>query len=350
MDNLLLSSETLFHEGDAYFSSLNQDILLAKQSIRIESYIFDQDEIGNKILQSLLLAHQNGVKITLMLDGIGASSWNYREAELWKAKGIQILFFHPLPWQKSWIHIWNTLGIQKIIIGLSKFNQRNHRKLAIIDDFILYTGSRNISQRHSEKHFQKKCWRDTSVRISGPFVNEYKKKLRKNRLFHHAHYQEIIRKLQEAKKRIYITTPYFIPNRMLFKTLLKAAQNGVDIQLLVPHQSDASSVKYAMEFYYSHLLKNKIRIYEYRPCMMHAKILIIDDEVTLGSSNLDYRSLFHDLEFDLKIEKEENTKLLLNQFREDLKNSREINLIEWKNRNWLQKTLEKIFIIFRTLF
>ena len=224
----------------------------------------------------------------------------------------------------------------------------------------MFTGSMNISACHSAKLKGKRAWRDTAVRLKGPGIIPYLKacdiawdyslKLILKMMRDKKHYrQHLLEQLYHAKSRIWITTPYFIPNRSMMRALRACARNGIDVKLLVPHKSDSSTVKFAVESYYSDLLKAGIRVFEYLPSMIHAKVLIIDNTVTVGSSNMDHRSMFYDLESDVVLSHEENIKIIDEQFLKDLRYAREMLYSKWRTRPLIQILLEKLFICFRAI-
>ena len=313
--------------------------------------------------------------VKLLIDGAGCSEWHFADAEKYRKQNFEILFFHPLPWQRKHSRLWTYLNINKMIRGLSLFNHRNHRKVYLIDE-VAYVGSMNVSARHLKSIAQKNAWRDTSVRIKGKdiqvlyetfneawkFFNNYILRylqkmtassgmplLMLNRTIKQRRntYHSLIQRLLSAKSKICITTPYFIPTLRLRKILKAAAENGIEVIMLFPSKSDFIGVKLAMEGFYTSLLKSGIKIYEYQPSMLHAKVLITDDRVMIGSTNMNSRSLLLDLEVDIEITQKNNIKLIQTQFEEDLCRSKQIELNEWKKRSLLQKTLEQIFFWFR---
>lgn len=373
---LTWKEEILFSEGDEFFSSLLSLIQSAKKTIKIETYIFEQDHLGNRLLSHLQEAANRGVEIKLLLDGAGCSEWDYEDAERFRMKNLEIQFFHPLPWQRKNSRLWTYLNITKVIRGFSLLNHRNHRKVFLIDDEIAFVGSMNITAKHLLSISQNKTWRDTGVLIKGEKIkvlhesfqeawsfydNYILRYLRKKKptsglplLFlnrtirqRRSTYRGLLQRLIHSKTKIYITNPYFIPTTKIRKNLSNAVKRGVSVIAIFPNKSDFFGVKYAMQGTYSSLIKSGIQIFEYQPSMIHAKILITDNHVLIGSSNMNSRSLFLDLEVDVEITHQENIQKINDDFLKDLKSSKQILIDDWNQRSFFDKTMEKIFFWFR---
>lgn len=364
--NLSWTEENLFNDGDAFFNSLEMAIISAKGSIFLETYIFSFDEIGLKILNLLAEAAGRGVVVQLLLDGVGSSFWSAAHAEEWRNRGIEIRFFHPLPWQRKNSKIWDYFNFKDIRLRFSQLTQRNHSKVCIIDEQLAFIGSMNISACHSNSQ-KTAAWRDTSVRLVGPgialFLNKFKiewsnhKKhigfYRREQMSNeqkHNFYHALIQHFNSAKVRIWLTTPYFSPNIKLIKILCEQAIAGVDVRLLFPKKSDVWAVKYAMESFYHLLLDSGVKIYEYTPSILHAKVSIVDQWVTVGSTNLDYLSLFYNLEADVVISNVENIESIGKQFLEDIRVSEEVVAEKWNQRSLFNRCMEKIFKSFIQAF
>ena len=373
---LTWKEEIIFNDGDEFFSSLLSSIQSAQKTIKIETYIFEQDELGHRFIDYLQEAARRGVEVKLLLDGAGCSEWDYDDAEKIRLKNLEIQFFHPLPWQRKHSRLWTYLNITKVIRGFSLLNHRNHRKVFLIDEELAYVGSMNVTAKHLKSISQNKSWRDTGVLIKGDkikvlhesfqeawnFYNNYilrylrKKKatsglplLLLNRTIRQRRttYRGLLQRLIHSKNKIYITNPYFIPTTKLRKVLSNAVKRGVEVIAIFPNKSDFFGVKYAMQGIYSSLIKSGIQIFEYQPSMIHAKVLITDHHVLIGSSNMNSRSLLLDLEVDVEITHPDNLQKINEQFLEDLKQSKQIQLSEWNQRSILDKSMEKIFFLFR---
>lgn len=371
------SEEIIFNEGDAFYRDLLDAVSKAKKTIRIETYIFDLDVQGLKVLEALSAAATRGISVKLLLDGAGCSEWEFEDAEKFRKENLEIQFFHPLLWQRKYSRLWTYFNLGKVIRGMSLMNHRNHRKVFLVDD-TAYVGSMNISARHSETLMKESAWRDTVVKIKGDCIQVLYESFNEawtyynNYLLRYLHqknntsgfpllmlnrtvsqrrksYHSLIQRILNAKQRILITNPYFIPTQRLRKTLKEVVKKGVEVIAIFPSKSDFIGVQLAMEGGYESLLKSGVQIYQYQPAMLHAKVLITDDRVMIGSSNMNSRSLFLDLEVDVEITHPENRKLAIHQFETDLSRSKKITIEDWSKRSTARKILEKIFFWFRMI-
>lgn len=348
--------EIIFSDGKTHFDQLIVDIEQAKLSIDLETYIFQKDFVGDAITQALCHAAARHVNVRVLVDGAGSPLWATSYANLIEKAGGEARIYHPFPWQ-----LWNYGRavikwpfLLKWIYLLLKANKRNHRKVCLIDQSIAYIGSMNISKDHLPRHQGGNSWRDTSIRLghtdltplSKAFDNAWSHRTIQERLkdiFHQVRLDPIIRlnntwlrrrilyknlllKISKCRHRIWITNAYFVPDNFLLRRIKEAATQGVDVRILLPKKSDQVMIPWASSTFYYNLLKSGIRIFEYQPSNLHAKTLILDDWMLIGSSNLNHRSLLHDLEVDINVRHADSKKQLEALFIEDLKQSKEIFL------------------------
>lgn len=222
----------------------------------------------------------------------------------------------------------------------------------LLDERILYTGSLNWTQVHTNPQPPQKAWRDTGCRLEGPglplvlehFHQIWKKSKSLRKLFlirkqdrlkpmmdfdqikmntrfyvRHRSRKHLIHKIQTAQKRIWITNAYFIPEKKLLKQLLQAARRGVDVQIMVPGPTDVPVVNWAFEKTTRAFLKAQVQLFRYQPTMLHAKTLIVDDWCVVGSANLNHRSALHDLEIEVGFSQPEALRCLEGQWDKDLR-------------------------------
>lgn len=352
--------EQVFTDGENHFTALLKDIAAAKENIDLETYAFHNDSLGQEIANALASAAKRGTKVRVMVDGAGSPLWSTNFAAMLEDAGAITKVFHPFPWQ-----LWNWSRsvvklplILKWIYLLLKVNFRNHRKVCVIDNKIAYIGSFNISKHHLRKSAGGDEWRDTSVRLSDINLSELHKafdaawhhrtikerlraifrQVRKDppiRLNYTRHrrrilYKNLLRKIAHCKQRIWITNAYFVPDNFLLKKLKDAARSGTDVRILLPRKSDVMMMPWASSTFYYSLLKAGVRIFEYLPSVLHAKSLILDNWILIGSSNLNHRSLLHDLEADINITSPQAKEILIQQFLNDLRKSNEISLDSWE--------------------
>jgi len=366
--------ETIFSQGEKYFDALCLDIDQAKSTIDLETYIFNNDFLGQQIADRLIAAANRGVKIRILVDGAGTPNWGDSLTIKLTAANIKTQVFHPFPWRLwQWRHtIIHLPFLLKIFYFFSKMNKRNHRKVCIIDHSIIYIGSANISACHLSKNRGGKGWRDTIVKLKGVEVSDLETAYElawqhsniQERLHHffgsintrsivrlnttrhrrRVLYKHLLRRLTQCKLRLWITNAYFVPDNILLKKLIDRAQSGIDVRILLPQKSDFFLMTWATSAFYESLLKAGVRIFEYTPSMLHAKTLILDDWIMVGSSNLNHRSLLHDLEVDANIQLPSSKEIIEQQFLEDLSHSKEIELRDWHKRSWLQKIIGRLVL------
>lgn len=361
--------EHVFGSGSAYFQALIHDINHATHTIDLETYIFSRDSLGKRIVQALCEAAKRGVIVRVLVDGAGSPFWSATFARRLEKAGVKTRVFHPFPWQ-----LWNwSRAVNKTHFLLKGFflfftaNSRNHRKICVIDYKIAYVGSINITQCHLTLAEGGKNWRDTAVRLTQIDLSELSKAFEiawthrtiKERLrdaFQHIRneprmrlnytrhrrrilYRNLLRRIRLCQRRIWITNAYFVPDNFLLKRLKDAAFNGVDVRILLPQKSNITVVQWASSTFYYSLLKAGIKIYEYSPGMLHAKSLILDDWMLIGSSNLNHRSLLHDLEADITLFTEQAKKSLEQLFLKDLTESKQLHFTQWSRVRSLHKRI-----------
>jgi len=368
--------EELFNCASAYFQHMIEDIQQAQHCIDVEVYIFGLGLIGKRIRKALIQAAQRGVQVRVLVDGAGTPWWGRSFAREMEKAGVQTRVFHPFPWQ-----LWNWSRSKVKVPWMLKFiylwftaNSRNHRKVVLIDQETAYLGSINITAHHLSKAEGGQGWRDIAIRLKGAkpvaqlreaFESAWSHRNIKERLTHvftmikthplirlnhnrhrrRVSYKQLLWQIQDAHERIWITNAYFIPDSRFLRYLKHAAARGVDVRMLLPSKSDVAFMPWASAVFYDSLLKSGVRIFEYLPGVLHAKTLMIDDWMLVGSSNLNQRSLKHDLEADVNIKMPESKNFLEKTFLEDLKHSQELHLNNWtKFRPWLQRLVGRIFL------
>ena len=368
-------TEIIFADGKTHFDHMLADIAQARSSIDLETYIFQKDFLGDTMTQALCAAASRGVTVRILVDGAGSPSWATSYAKLIEQSGGEARIYHPFPWQ-----LWNysrsfikSPFLLKWIYLFLKANKRNHRKVCLIDKSIAYIGSMNISKDHLPRDAGGNSWRDTSVRLtktnltslSKAFDNAWSHRPIQERLkdiFHQVRLDPIIRlndtwlrrrvlyknlllKISKCQHRIWITNAYFVPDNILLRRITDAATQGIDVRILLPKKSDVMMMPWASSTFYYSLLKAGVRIFEYIPSNLHAKTLILDDWMLIGSSNLNHRSLLHDLEVDINVRQPESKKQLEALFISDLEQSKEIFLTDLgAHRPWLYRAFGRLVL------
>lgn len=302
----------LLETGDACFAALETAIAAAIHHVHLEYYLWQPDPVGRRLRDLLIEKARAGVQVRLLLDPIGSDRITRRFLKPLQEAGGLIAWFNPISLRRfRWRHV----------------NFRTHRKIVVCDGQIGFTGGINISAEHSHAHYGiEHAWRDTHLRITGepvhrlqftfledwyfatdqaPFALEFFPPAPEpsSRPWLHIvesgpdnNRQAIARfyfaAIAGAQRQVLLATPYFVPNEALTTALTTTALRGVEVQILVPKQSDSRLVTAAARSYYDELASAGVTIYEYGPPMLHAKLLIVDEQLAaVGSANFDNRSL-----------------------------------------------------------
>lgn len=325
----------------------------ARESIYFEQFLFSPDAVGQRFIELLIKKAKEGVHVKIIVDSVGSS---YLGRSLYidamEHAGVKIKFF-------NWV-----LPFSKNSKKLLYF--RNHRRLIIIDRSSMITGGICIGKRMTD-------WRDTQIKIEGPVVQQavkvfdqtwkkvYKKRtinlgtqyksgldgfsyITQAPLLGERHlYHRLIEAIRLAKRRIYITTPYFLPDHRLQRVLVLAAKRGVDVRILLPKSGDHTIVEIGSFSYFEFFLQKGVRIFRYTPSMIHTKTVIVDDDwAMVGTMNMDNVSLRYNFESSIITTNPLCVDELVSHFKIDQKVSEELNLEDWKKRPLFQKWKEKL--------
>lgn len=307
------TSVQLLVDGSATYEAILDAVRQARNHIHLEYYIYNPDRCGTRLLEALIAKAREGVKVRLLLDAVGSSKVGRRFLQPLHDAGGESAWFHPTrfrPFTRPWV------------------NLRTHRKIVVIDGGIAFTGGINITDEEDES-LRPDAYRDLHLRMEGEvvrsvqqvFVEDWvyatgqtRKDFHGTRLWiatetgveggisaqtlvsgpdsawepiHRMH----VAAIHEAKSRVWLVTPYFVPGEAARMALTSAALGGLDVRLLVPKMSDSRLVTYAARSYFDELLAAGVKVYEYGPRMMHSKALLCDDHLALiGSANFDHRS------------------------------------------------------------
>lgn len=262
---------------------------------------------------------------------------------------------------------------------MRRLNSRNHRKVCIIDAEVALLGSMNVCDAHLASIVGVAAWRDTGVVVEGDPVSRLvdgfeaiwggplrrlrqRLKLRRSRKRgarlirlnssrreRKENYVDLLFRIVNATEKIWITNAYFVPDGSLVRALRAAAQGGVDVRIMVPGFSDVIFMPWIASAFHLGLLKAGVRIFEYRRSILHAKTMVIDSWGLVGSSNLNHRSLLHDLEVDVVVKTDEARNVVERQFIEDMGNSVEVTLETWSHRPYIERILGRLLLLFRRL-
>lgn len=340
-------SEQVFFSATQWFARLLVDVANATQTIYLQTYIFTLDTVGEPLLQALCAAAERGVKVCLIVDGIGSAAALTILQKKIVSSGAQLHIYNPLPW--AWVssHLESNEKAFRFFRRLLRVNNRQHSKLCLIDSRQAWIGSFNITDDHIENNGRGMDWKDGGVRVTGArceLLREFfeavwfddEKKLSPRFLFHPiTNFSAMLRKrrlrvilqsLYAAKKRIWIVSAYFSPVPSLVRALKKVSRKGVEVCVLVPAYSDVTFFPALSSTYYADLLRAGVKIFEYEAGILHAKWMMVDDSVLIGSSNMNHRSQLHDIELDVQIFSEEAIKQVAEDFIVSIGSCRQITL------------------------
>ncbi len=348
----------ILHKAPAFYEALRESIRQAKQHIHIESYIWRDDEVGKEFLGLLLDAARRGVTVRLLLDEFGC--WGLHERT-----------FRPLieaGGQFSWCHTFSPLRNRYF------FNLRNHRKLQVIDGAVAFVGGMNFGREYLGRDQALGDWSDVQIQVRGAVVEIFQQIFAEDWFFATGHDDPLEVTLSEtdegqkmfvhvlpggpdandhpmlrinmalmsaARKRLWISTGYFVPGETMQTVLQVASARGADVRLLVSEKSEHPLLVKAGRSYYEALMRQGVRIFEYRRGIEHSKYMVIDDDwATIGSCNLDERSMRLNFELGLLALHRETNENLARIFLETTARSQEIDPDEFMRRPFSEKLLE----------
>jgi cardiolipin synthase len=373
----------LLQDGPATYRAMFAAIMAAKDHINMETYILDDDEVGQRFAQALIDKQQQGVQVNLIRDSVGTLNTPIAFFQRLTDSGIKVLEFNPI----------NPL----LARNEWELNQRDHRKLLIVDGRTAFLGGINISSVYSGGSLRKGsrdkpkddsnnvskdgveatlAWRDTDLQLRGPVVAEFQKlflatweaqkgePLRGEKYFppiapagdqvvraigsspdepYSLIYATLLSAIGSAETSVHLTNAYFVPDPQLLAALEAAAQRGVDVTLILPSKTDSWLVFNAGRRYYKELLQAGVKIYERRGAILHSKTALIDGVwATVGSTNLDWRSFLHNHELNAVVLGAEFGSQVQTMFDKDLAASDQITLAQWQRRP-LQMRIKELF-------
>ncbi len=355
-------------DGPTTYTAMFASIENAKDHINMETFIIEDDEIGQRFSELLIRKQMEGVQVNLVYDSVGSINTPRAFFKPLLDAGVNVLEFNPI----------NPLYARK---GW-QVNMRDHRKLLIVDGEIAFIGGVNISSVYSSGSFGKARsstegtpWRDTHLLMKGPVVSEFQKlfmatwSAQSGNTLSPANYfpepgnkgSEVVRAIgsspdepysqiyvtllsaiNSAETLIFITNAYFVPDFQLLAALKEAAMRGVDVRLLLPGKTDSAMVFHASRSYYDELLSAGVKLYGRRNALLHAKTMTIDGVwSTVGSTNLDWRSFVHNQEINATILGQAFGAEMQKMFEHDLQHSRQITLEQWRKRPLNARLKEK---------
>ncbi len=342
--------------GPAWFRALRAAIRTARREVLLESFIWDDDRTGRLFLADVAAAARRGVRVRIVVDGIGSLGLGARALRPLMRAGGGAGVFNPVGW----------------IPRLGRLTRRNHRKLAVIDGRTAFIGGFGFRDAWAKP--APVGWWDVGVRVRGPVAAQFRtviagdwaacggpalpappatagragrealrllpSAILRNHLLH-----QLRRELQTARERVWVCTTYFIPTLPMRHALRTAARRGADVRLLLPTPRRESFVfRFAGRRHYGSLLRAGVRIFEYQPSFLHAKYAVADGHWALiGSSNLDTWSGRYNLEADLEASSPGAVRALAARFLADQREAHEVTRDRWERRALWLLALERLF-------
>lgn len=380
----------LLNNGVAFFPALVKDLRAAQHTIHFSVYIWEPGEASDQVFAALIERARAGVKVRVLLDGLGGMKAPGKDLDALKAAGGKVETFSAPRFGK-----------------LTRFHKRDHRRAIVMDGRIAYTGGMAVGDKWVGNADTEEHWRDTMVRVTGPlavtlqsaFVAPWAQTSGEllfgpdvfppdvagatdaapqrlaapsagtgpapaagavERVTLHTGLASapssenhplrlfFIQSFVSAQRKLYITTPYFVPDEAIRKVVADRARAGADVRILLPDEhTDAKPIRLASHAYFEELLAAGVKIYEYQPTMMHTKGVVVDGAWSVvGSANMDVRSKELNNENVLGILDEGFAQEMETTFFEDLKKSQEIRLEEWRRRGWWEQAKERMAVLF----
>ena len=352
---------TLLKNGEVKFPLWMEALKSAVHHIHLDYYIIESGPLLQKVIDLLIDKRKEGVEVRIIYDAVGSTGFNRSDINKLKASGVLVAPFMPVLFPNF----------------TSKANFRDHRKITVVDGKVGFVGGINLSSRYSNSYDNKLYWRDTHLKIEGDAVKGLQLAFYLNWEFVHneklgldaTYFPEsdlsdliltqiatsgpdsdwagimygIFSAINNAKDYVYITTPYFIPNEALNTALLSAALSGVDVRILIPKKADTFITQAASMSYMKPLLKAGVRVYLYEKGFVHAKTLVVDDQMaTVGTANFDNRSFDINFEINAFVYDEDFAIQVKEMFLEDCNDCESLWLSRWDKRTIRKRIIESL--------
>lgn len=341
---------TLLVDGPEFFSAMLDSIHRAQHYILLEMYLVQPGHVSQHFFQALEAAAKRGVDIYVLFDDYGSRLLTQADKNKLLENDIHLSFYNPLHFNRHKLMIF-----------------RDHRKLLVVDGLTAYVGGVGLIDEFDSSEYPQNNWRENAVKVQGTNVGQwqdlfiatwrqwsdtpinitYNKEIMGEQLGRVAMTQgpqfleikrSFINHIRNSQRRVWMCTAYFAPSRKLRRALRRAALRGIDVRILIPGPiTDHPMARYIAQRYYSSMLGDGIRIYEYQPRFLHAKLVICDDWVSLGSCNIDRWNLRWNLDANQEINNREFSSSVVQMFENDFSNSKEITQENWNKRSFYRK-------------
>ena len=358
----------LLIDGPQFFPRMLETIAQAQTQIDLELYLVESGTCTDMLLEALSVAVGRGVLVRCLFDAFGCQGLNTLDRSRMDAAGISVRWYNPLRWKDGRLNF-----------------HRDHRKLLVVDRQIAFVGGTGSTDEFWKPAEALSDWHEVMVEVNGLLVQDWqalferqwhdyqliqslqalrpKMPMRLKNLptlplartgygrvayadgsQHRDILLSLVLALKNARTRVWLATPYFLPTLRVRRSLRKAAERGVDVCLLLTGQhTDHPPVRFAGQRYYPKLLKAGVRIFEYQPRFLHLKMVLVDDWVSVGSCNFDHWNLRFNLDANLEALDAEFTARVAESFQRDFADSKEITKALWKARPWWLRLRQSIW-------
>jgi cardiolipin synthase len=347
----------LLEASEQYFERMIQAIDDAQSYILLEMYLVESGILADRFIEAFVRAAQRGIPVRLALDGFGSLGLLQMDRRRLTDAGVEL-------------RVYNAVQLRKRLRNFL----RDHRKLMLVDGKVAFVGGVGLTDEFGVSGTPGRPWRDLVVEIEGPVVSDWHQAFaqtwrrsggeltlplpsleplpgemaRGRVVLSEAWYRSelanaVAKRIVGARKRAWIMSAYFVPSRRFRKALRRAARRGADVRLVVPGPlTDHPWVRHAARRFYGKLLRNGVRIFEYQPRVLHGKMSICDDWVSVGSSNLDRWSFKWNLEANQEIDNAAFADVAAAVFEKDCGQSVELDRRRWPRRAWMDRLQERL--------
>lgn len=355
----------LLIDGPRFFPRMLAAIEQAQEHVDLELYLVEAGSCAEAVVLALEAAARRGVTVRCLFDGYGSLKLGNALVIRLTEAGVELRQYNPVRWRR---------GLRNLY--------RDHRKLLIVDRDVAVVGGTGVTDEFWRPEAQHSEWHEVMVQIEGPLVadwqmlfdRQWRANLRRTEWRPATHFglprlprvppegegfgrvayadarqhrdilQSLVRALNSGQRRIWLATPYFLPTWKVRRSLRRAASRGIDVRLLLTGpRTDHPSVRYAGHRYYPRLLRAGVKIFEYQPCFLHLKMVLIDDWVSVGSCNFDHWNLRFNLEANLEALDPALTAAVHSSFEQDFGQSRQVTLAAWKARPLWRRVQQRIW-------